>query len=304
MIYSDLTCHANHDRSVCLVSIIRLQTLVSISNSTDPTFDNPPAAMLSAIETNVGIICGCLPSMRPLLASILPSHSSQGSQYTWGRKGDIEQPFPQRTQSTSSRPYSANSMKKSEHSRPGSASSRYAPETPRSYQSQSDRRSDRVISPNMSMFHSRTGSGSGLPTSANRMDVRNETELQPLGRQRSHSASSGTTPASPGMCFNQRNQHEHNMHPLRQSPFSPPGTHMRLATLPENATYDLEQSNAGPVQRPANTHFHKPLPVTPLPVYNASPQSTAASLDQTGATPMVYPPAMPEPLRPAARNAY
>ncbi|KAF1977902.1 hypothetical protein BU23DRAFT_452096, partial [Bimuria novae-zelandiae CBS 107.79] len=65
---------------VCLVSIIRLQTLVAVSNSTDPTFDNPPAAMLSAIETNVGIICACLPSMRPLLASMMPSFFGECSQ--------------------------------------------------------------------------------------------------------------------------------------------------------------------------------------------------------------------------------
>lgn len=57
---------------VCIVSILRLQSLVIISNSTDPTFDNPPAATWSSIETNVGLICACLPALRPLLSQLFP----------------------------------------------------------------------------------------------------------------------------------------------------------------------------------------------------------------------------------------
>lgn len=57
---------------VCIVSILRLQSLISISNSSDPTYDNPPAATWSAVETNVGIICSCLPLMRPLVTRWLP----------------------------------------------------------------------------------------------------------------------------------------------------------------------------------------------------------------------------------------
>ncbi|KAF2993176.1 hypothetical protein E8E13_000879 [Curvularia kusanoi] len=51
---------------VCVVSIVRLQSLVAISNSDDPTYDNPPAATWSSVETNIGIICSCLPLLRPL----------------------------------------------------------------------------------------------------------------------------------------------------------------------------------------------------------------------------------------------
>ncbi|KAF2468559.1 uncharacterized protein BDR25DRAFT_335393 [Lindgomyces ingoldianus] len=57
---------------VCVVSILRLQSLVAISNSSDPTFDNPPAASWSSVETNVGIICSCLPCLRPLMARYFP----------------------------------------------------------------------------------------------------------------------------------------------------------------------------------------------------------------------------------------
>jgi hypothetical protein len=59
--------------SVCIVSILRLQFLVAISNSSDPTYDNPPAATWSSVEINVGIICSCLPLLRPLLTRFLPN---------------------------------------------------------------------------------------------------------------------------------------------------------------------------------------------------------------------------------------
>ncbi|KAL1596646.1 hypothetical protein SLS60_009294 [Paraconiothyrium brasiliense] len=57
---------------VCIVSILRLQSLVAISGSKDQTYDNAPAATWSAVESNVGIICSCLPLMRPLAARWLP----------------------------------------------------------------------------------------------------------------------------------------------------------------------------------------------------------------------------------------
>ncbi|KAF2178728.1 hypothetical protein K469DRAFT_675252 [Zopfia rhizophila CBS 207.26] len=65
---------------VCVVSILRLQSLVAISNSEDPTFDNPPAATWSSVEINVGIICSSLPCLRPLLAKCLPEMFSSSFQ--------------------------------------------------------------------------------------------------------------------------------------------------------------------------------------------------------------------------------
>ncbi|KAH6633404.1 hypothetical protein C7974DRAFT_392717 [Boeremia exigua] len=57
---------------VCIVSILRLQSLVAISNSTDQSYDNPAAATWSSVEANVGIICSCLPLLRPLMTKWLP----------------------------------------------------------------------------------------------------------------------------------------------------------------------------------------------------------------------------------------
>jgi hypothetical protein len=47
--------------------------------SEDPPWDNVGAAMWSAIELNVAIICASLPTLRPLAAKFIPGLSSQGS---------------------------------------------------------------------------------------------------------------------------------------------------------------------------------------------------------------------------------
>ncbi|KAH9864417.1 hypothetical protein J1614_010351 [Plenodomus biglobosus] len=57
---------------VCIVSILRLPQIAAISNSTDPTYDNAPAATWSCVEANVGIICACLPLLRPLVTRLVP----------------------------------------------------------------------------------------------------------------------------------------------------------------------------------------------------------------------------------------
>ncbi|KAL4793361.1 hypothetical protein BDV19DRAFT_380158 [Aspergillus venezuelensis] len=60
------------DGFVCVTSICRLLSLKKISDSSDPTYDNVGAATWSAIECNVGIICACLPTLRPLVSRIIP----------------------------------------------------------------------------------------------------------------------------------------------------------------------------------------------------------------------------------------
>ncbi|CEO60815.1 hypothetical protein PMG11_05335 [Penicillium brasilianum] len=64
---------------VLITSILRLSSLLVISNSTDPTYDNVGAAEWSAIECNVAIICASLPSTRAFLSNLLPHVFSTGS---------------------------------------------------------------------------------------------------------------------------------------------------------------------------------------------------------------------------------
>ncbi|CAG8011374.1 unnamed protein product [Penicillium salamii] len=57
---------------VLVTSVLRLQSLLVISNSSDPTYDNVGAAAWSAVECNVAIICACLPGTRAFLSQLLP----------------------------------------------------------------------------------------------------------------------------------------------------------------------------------------------------------------------------------------
>lgn len=51
----------------CVISIVRLFTLHSAVNTTDPTWDNVPSAYWSVVELNCGIMCASLPALRPFL---------------------------------------------------------------------------------------------------------------------------------------------------------------------------------------------------------------------------------------------
>ncbi|CAK7201709.1 hypothetical protein SEUCBS139899_004421 [Sporothrix eucalyptigena] len=57
---------------VTVVSILRLHSLLSFANSTNPTWDNYEVINWSTIEINVGIICACLPSARLILVHFFP----------------------------------------------------------------------------------------------------------------------------------------------------------------------------------------------------------------------------------------
>jgi hypothetical protein len=62
-----LTCF-----STCIISLIRLSTLHKGINTKDPFWDNAPAAYWSVVELNCGILCACLPTLRPLIQRMVP----------------------------------------------------------------------------------------------------------------------------------------------------------------------------------------------------------------------------------------
>ncbi|KIW20964.1 hypothetical protein PV08_01543 [Exophiala spinifera] len=51
----------------CIVSILRLHAIYKFSRSSDASEANVEAAYWSAIEVNTGIICACMPMIRPLM---------------------------------------------------------------------------------------------------------------------------------------------------------------------------------------------------------------------------------------------
>ncbi|KAI9372901.1 hypothetical protein BJX61DRAFT_542266 [Aspergillus egyptiacus] len=63
---------------VLVTSILRLQSLLVISDSHDPTYDNVGAATWSAVECNVAIICACLPATRAFISKLVPRFFSTG----------------------------------------------------------------------------------------------------------------------------------------------------------------------------------------------------------------------------------
>jgi hypothetical protein len=91
--------YTNQSQSVCLVSIARLGPLYIIATTNDVSLHNGPAAFLSSMEVNVGIICASLPSLRAItLRTCSRRHSHQAtsthhSHSEWWRVGkndDIE----------------------------------------------------------------------------------------------------------------------------------------------------------------------------------------------------------------------
>ncbi|RDL30138.1 uncharacterized protein BP5553_10416 [Venustampulla echinocandica] len=67
---------------VTIVSILRLQSLVTFENTANPTWDFYGTGIWSTMELDVGIICLCMPSLRAFLIRLFPTLSSRNrSQY-------------------------------------------------------------------------------------------------------------------------------------------------------------------------------------------------------------------------------
>jgi hypothetical protein len=82
------TASANSSLSGCIVSILRLHGLYAVTISTDVTYDNSPAVTWSSVELNVGIMCACVPALRPVISAVFPKLLS-----TTQRGGTASNPF-------------------------------------------------------------------------------------------------------------------------------------------------------------------------------------------------------------------
>lgn len=67
-----LKCIVANTPSVTVVSIVRLQFIVDLGSSTNPTYDQTEVSIWSTIEINVGIICASMPSLRILMVRLFP----------------------------------------------------------------------------------------------------------------------------------------------------------------------------------------------------------------------------------------
>ncbi|KAJ4246868.1 hypothetical protein NW762_013420 [Fusarium torreyae] len=66
---------------VCIISVYRMCTLREAVYSDDPPWNGAGAAIWSVIELNCAIICASLPTLRPLIAKVVPGMSSNHSNY-------------------------------------------------------------------------------------------------------------------------------------------------------------------------------------------------------------------------------
>lgn len=61
-------------RSVCIISAVRLDMLVGRKNDwTDVTWKIASITYLSTMETSLGIMCACIPALRPLMKRVIPN---------------------------------------------------------------------------------------------------------------------------------------------------------------------------------------------------------------------------------------
>jgi hypothetical protein len=65
--------------SACVTSMVRLKYLADFANSTDQTWDNAIAVIVSLLEICIAIICACLPALRALVSHYLPQLFSNDS---------------------------------------------------------------------------------------------------------------------------------------------------------------------------------------------------------------------------------
>lgn len=56
----------------CLLAVIRLQSLIEVADTIDPSMDNGTLAIFSANEVYVAIVCACLPTLKALYNRIRP----------------------------------------------------------------------------------------------------------------------------------------------------------------------------------------------------------------------------------------
>lgn len=74
-------------RQTCAISIIRIQYL---RLSPDVTWDNVESSCWSISELCSGIICSCLPTLRPLLIKLVPSMGSRATAASNGAKYKLQ----------------------------------------------------------------------------------------------------------------------------------------------------------------------------------------------------------------------
>lgn len=59
--------------SACAISVVRLAELYLQDGASDPSWDSSSLSYWTVIELNVGIMCACLPTLRPIIKKFIPA---------------------------------------------------------------------------------------------------------------------------------------------------------------------------------------------------------------------------------------
>ncbi|KAI4596572.1 hypothetical protein KJ359_005328 [Pestalotiopsis sp. 9143b] len=59
-------------RSPCAISAYRVKTLIAVAGSNDLTWENNNTALFTFLELSTGAVAACLPTIRPVLAKVMP----------------------------------------------------------------------------------------------------------------------------------------------------------------------------------------------------------------------------------------
>jgi hypothetical protein len=77
----------------CIISILRLQSLLVFLQTTDISYHNPLAAIWSSLEVNIGITCSCIPTLKAMVTRWFPrafgSSYLRGSDHSHERRGCV-----------------------------------------------------------------------------------------------------------------------------------------------------------------------------------------------------------------------
>lgn len=78
-----------YNNSICVVTIVRMTTLRTGALGKDATYTGSVTLKWTAVETNVGIICACLPLLRPILNTLIPWFAERSRRDVDPRSGYI-----------------------------------------------------------------------------------------------------------------------------------------------------------------------------------------------------------------------
>ncbi|KAH7090690.1 hypothetical protein FB567DRAFT_298255 [Paraphoma chrysanthemicola] len=237
--------------SVATVSVIRIYSLHDVAKSDDLPFYSPTFATLSAVEVDVGIICACLPAMRPLLARMMPDYFSAAAQYTNVpvMLDPERQTAPKRLETTTDSTRGV--ATRTQHVKPHTVFV-VTPQAPRSNFSRSP-------SGYFSLENSRPSTSS-----------QGGTLLQLSQPSHSRSGSNLSVAIASAEAPLNGPRFQGAMDPLRMSPISPPvaarGHPLSSMLGPQMTDPNGTSSMFSTAPRPRTLASTKPLPITPFPV--------------------------------------